>query len=44
MKGELRSVISVYAPGMERSKEERDSFWEELNVYIEHVKIEEEYW
>ena len=28
-------MIVVYAPGMERSEEERDGFWEELKGCIE---------
>ena len=30
MKREFLSAICVYEPGMERSEEERDIYWEEL--------------
>ena len=35
MKREFWTVIVVYAPGMERSEEERDLFWEELKGCID---------
>ena len=35
IKRELWTVIVVYAPGMERSEEERDVFWGELKGCIE---------
>ena len=40
MKREFWTVIVAYAPGMERSEEKRDVFWEELKGRIEYVKIE----
>ena len=38
IKREFGNVINVYAPGMERSEEERDSFCEELKGCIEACK------
>ena len=35
IKREFWTVIVAYAPGMERSEEERDGFWEELKGCIE---------
>ena len=35
MKRKFWTVIVVYAPGMERSEEERDVFWEELKGCID---------
>ena len=35
IKREFWSVISVYVTGMERSEEERNSFWEKLKGCIE---------